>query len=78
MVHKKKIGITDTTYDNSTEPDPRTATCLKRNAGGLVATVIQQYDTREVLVAGYMNDEALRRTLATGRVALRSRSRQGY
>ena len=44
----------------------------------LVAAVIQQYDTREVLMVGYMNDEALRRTLTTGRVTFWSRSRQEY
>lgn len=52
--------MTDTTYDNSTELDPRIAARLKRDAKGLVAAVIQQYDTREVLMVGYMNDEALR------------------
>ena len=60
--------MTDTTYDNSTELDPRIAARLKRDAKGLVAAVIQQYDTREVLMVGYMNDEALRRTLTTGPV----------
>ena len=70
--------MTDTTYDNSTELDPRIAARLKRDAKGLVAAVIQQYDTREVLMVGYMNDEALRRTLTTGRVTFRSRSRQEY
>ena len=70
--------MTDTTYDNSTELDPRIAARLKRDANGLVAAVIQQYDTREVLMVGYMNDEALRRTLTTGRVTFWSRSRQEY
>ena len=35
--------MTDTTYDNSTELDPRIAARLKRDAKGLVAAVIQQY-----------------------------------
>ena len=61
-----------------TELDPRIAARLKRDAKGLVAAVIQQYDTREVLMVGYMNDEALRRTLTTGRVTFWSRSRQEY
>lgn len=65
-------------YDNSTELDPRIAARLKRDAQGLVAAVIQQYDTHEVLMVGYMNDEALRRTLTTGRVTFWSRSRQEY
>ncbi|KAB7790822.1 phosphoribosyl-AMP cyclohydrolase [Bifidobacterium leontopitheci] len=65
-------------YDNTTTLDPRIAARLKRDAKGLVAAVIQQYDTREVLMVGYMNDEALRRTLTTGRVTFWSRSRQEY
>lgn len=45
---------------------------------GLVAAVIQQWDTREVLMVGWMDAEALRRTLSTGRVTFWSRSRQEY
>ena len=65
-------------YDNTDELDPSIAARLKRDARGLVAAVIQQYDTHEVLMVGYMNDEALRRTLTTGRVTFWSRSRQEY
>ena len=65
-------------YDNTDELDPRIAARLKRDARGLVAAVIQQYDTHEVLMVGYMNDEALRRTLTTGRVTFWSPSRQEY
>ncbi|MCI1936271.1 MAG: phosphoribosyl-AMP cyclohydrolase [Bifidobacteriaceae bacterium] len=43
---------------------------------GLVVTVVQQYDTKEVLMVAYMNAEALHRTLTTGRVTYWSRSRQ--
>ncbi|MBW3079962.1 phosphoribosyl-AMP cyclohydrolase [Bifidobacterium saguinibicoloris] len=70
--------MTDIAYDNTTELDPRIARRLKHDAKGLVAAVIQQYDTHEVLMVGYMNDEALRRTLTTGRVTFWSRSRQEY
>jgi phosphoribosyl-AMP cyclohydrolase len=48
------------------------------NADGLVAAVIQQWDTREVLMLGWMDAEALRRTLTEGRVTFWSRSRQEY
>ena len=65
-------------YDNTDELDPRIAARLKRDARGLVAAVIQQYDTHEVLMVGYMNDEARRRTWTTGRVTFWSRSRQEY
>jgi len=56
--------------------DPRLAARLKRDSAGLVAAIIQQHDTGEVLMLGWMNDEALQRTLATGRVTYWSRSRQ--
>jgi phosphoribosyl-AMP cyclohydrolase len=58
--------------------DPRVAALLKRDAHGLVCAVVQQHDSREVLMVGWMDDEALRRTLTTGRVTFWSRSRQEY
>jgi phosphoribosyl-AMP cyclohydrolase len=51
---------------------------LKRDAQGLVAAVIQQHDTGEVLMLGWMDDEALHRTLTTGRATFWSRSRGEY
>lgn len=58
--------------------DPGIAASLKRDADGLVAAIIQQHDTGEVLMLGWMDDEALRRTLTTGRVTFWSRSRNEY
>ncbi|MDF7663784.1 phosphoribosyl-AMP cyclohydrolase [Bifidobacterium sp. ESL0763] len=58
--------------------DPAIAARLKHDDKGLVAAVIQQYDSGQVLMVGYMDDEALRRTLTTGRVTFWSRSRQEY
>ena len=58
--------------------DPRIAALLKRDADGLVAAIAQQYDTGEVLMLGWMDDEALHRTLTTGRCTYWSRSRQEY
>ncbi|MDO5048267.1 MAG: phosphoribosyl-AMP cyclohydrolase [Actinomycetaceae bacterium] len=58
--------------------DPQIAQRLKRDSQGLFAAVIQQYDTLEVLMLGWMNDEALHRTLTTGRVTFWSRSRGEY
>ncbi len=55
--------------------DPRTAARLKRDAAGLVCAVVQQHDTREVLMVAWMNDDALAQTLATGRATYWSRSR---
>ncbi|NJQ06722.1 phosphoribosyl-AMP cyclohydrolase [Streptomyces lonarensis] len=58
--------------------DPAVAARLRRNADGLVPAIAQQYDTGEVLMLAWMDDEALRRTLATGRGTYWSRSRQSY
>ena len=58
--------------------DPDVAARLKRDAAGLVTAVVQQYDTGEVLMVGWMDDEALHRTLTTGRATYWSRSRQSY
>ena len=57
---------------------PDIADRLKRDAQGLVAAVVQQHDTGEVLMVGWMDDEALHRTLTTGRATYWSRSRQEY
>jgi phosphoribosyl-AMP cyclohydrolase len=48
------------------------------NADGLLPAIIQQHDSRDVLMLGYMDAEALRRTLTEGRVTFWSRSRQEY
>ena len=48
------------------------------DGNGLVAAIVQQWDTREVLMLGWMDAEALRRTLTEGRVTFGSRSRQEY
>jgi phosphoribosyl-AMP cyclohydrolase len=58
--------------------DPAVAARLKRDAAGLIAAVVQQHDTGEVLMVGWMDDEALHRTLTTGRATYWSRSRQSY
>ena len=58
--------------------DPTVADRLKRSADGLVPAVVQQHDTGEVLMLGWMDDEALARTLTTGRATYWSRSRREY
>jgi phosphoribosyl-AMP cyclohydrolase len=58
--------------------DPAVAIRLKRDAQGLFPAVAQQHDTGEVLMVGWMDDEALHRTLTTGRVTYWSRSRGEY
>ncbi len=44
--------------------------------GGLVPAIIQDADTRQVLMLGYMNPEAYQRTVETRRVTFYSRTRQ--
>jgi len=44
--------------------------------GGLVPAIIQDADTRQVLMLGFMNQEAYEKTQATGHVTFWSRTRQ--
>ncbi len=71
---RQNVIVSDTTETISL--DPRVAGLLTRDAAGLIAAVVQQHDTGEVLMVGWMNDDALARTLTTGRVTFWSRSRQ--
>ena len=73
--------MTSTAASGSVRPtdlDPQIAARLKRDRDGLVVAVAQQHDTGEVLMVGWMDDEALRRTLGTGRATYWSRSRGEY
>ncbi|KAA1423448.1 phosphoribosyl-AMP cyclohydrolase [Mumia zhuanghuii] len=63
---------------DSARLDPAIAARLKRDADGLVPAVVQEADTHEVLMVGWMDDEALRRTLTTRRSTFWSRSRHEY
>jgi phosphoribosyl-AMP cyclohydrolase len=58
--------------------DPAIAARLKRDDHGLVAAIVQDAESGAVLMLGWMDDEALRRTLGEGRVTFWSRSRQEY
>ena len=60
------------------ELDPTIASRLKRDAQGLVPAVIQDAGSKDVLMVGWMDEEALHRTLTTGRSTFWSRSRQSY
>ena len=51
-------------------------TNLKFNEQGLIPAIAQDADTGEVLMLGYMNVEALRRTLSSSEAWFYSRSRQ--
>lgn len=58
--------------------DPAVVARLKRDADGLVAAVVQQHDTGEVLMVAWMDEQALDRTLTTGRATYWSRSRRRH
>lgn len=58
--------------------DPAIAAQLRRSADGLVAAVVRAHDSGEVLMVAWMDDEALHRTLTTGRATYWSRSRREY
>ena len=49
---------------------------MKFDEKGLIAAIIQDAETGEVLMVGYMNEESLRRTLDSGQVWFYSRSRK--
>jgi len=49
---------------------------LQFDANGLIPAIVQDANTRQVLMLGYMDAEALRRTVASGQVWFWSRSRE--
>jgi phosphoribosyl-AMP cyclohydrolase len=51
---------------------------LKYDSNGLVPAVVQDYENGDVLMVGYMNREAVKATLTTGRTTFWSRSRQKF
>lgn len=69
-----------TTRDEALTPTELAAILdrAKFAADGLLPAIIQQWDTGQVLMLGYMNREALSRTLIEGRVTFWSRSRREY
>ncbi|MDQ4069953.1 MAG: phosphoribosyl-AMP cyclohydrolase, partial [Actinomycetota bacterium] len=57
---------------------PEQLAAVSYNPDGLVAAVVQERGTGQVLMMAWMNEEALRRTLDTGRTWFWSRSRQEF
>ncbi|MBI4209291.1 MAG: phosphoribosyl-AMP cyclohydrolase [Deltaproteobacteria bacterium] len=49
---------------------------LKFDSNGLIPAIIQDSETKEVLMIAYMNRESVQKTLETGRTCFYSRSRQ--
>ncbi len=60
------------------DPTPSVIDGLRFDANGLIPAVIQDDANGDVLMVGWMNAEAVGRTLATGRTWFWSRSRQEY
>jgi phosphoribosyl-AMP cyclohydrolase len=58
--------------------DPAIAARLARDPAGLVAAVVQEHDSGQVLMLAWMDAEALARTVDTGQATYWSRSRQQY
>lgn len=48
----------------------------KFNADGLIGAIVQDHETRQVLMFAWMNADALSKTIETGRATYWSRSRQ--
>lgn len=51
---------------------------LKYDDNGLVPGVVQDYENGDVLMVAYMNRDAVRETLTSGRACFWSRSRQKF
>ncbi len=51
---------------------------LKYDANGLLPCVVQDAENGDVLMVGFMNAEAVKRTLESGRTCFWSRSRQTF
>jgi phosphoribosyl-AMP cyclohydrolase len=70
--------MTDTATENAGIDVEAVIGRIAFDAKGLIPAIIQEEDTRDVLMLGYMDNEAVRRTLTEGRVTFWSRSRQEY
>ncbi|NIY73416.1 phosphoribosyl-AMP cyclohydrolase [Marivivens donghaensis] len=57
---------------------PFDADSLKYNENGLIPAIAQDAENGDVLMMAWMNAEAVRKTLETGRVTYWSRSRQSF
>lgn len=66
----KEAGISVNTYESRLPFSE-----FKLNSDGLIPVVTQEYQTNEVLMVAYMNEEAYEKTLETGKMTYFSRSR---
>ena len=69
MISKKNAMIID-------EPKAYQWSDFKLNNDGMLPVVTQDYETGQVLMVAYMNEEAYNSTITTGKMTYYSRSRQ--
>lgn len=67
----KKRGIPVDTFESAVSWKD-----FKLNSDGLIPVIVQDYKTSEVLMMAYMNEEAFKQTLITGKMNYYSRSRK--
>lgn len=73
-VRKEEFSLTIENLSKNTEN--KILESIRWNSEGLIPAIVQDVETREVLMLAYMNKEALRRTLAEKKAWYYSRSRQ--
>jgi phosphoribosyl-AMP cyclohydrolase len=64
--------------ENGAVTDPELLDSVRFNDHGLVPVIVQEATRRDVLMLAWMDAEAIRRTLQTGRATYWSRSREEY
>ncbi|CAK9060896.1 Phosphoribosyl-AMP cyclohydrolase (PRA-CH), partial [Durusdinium trenchii] len=76
-VQKPGVSTITTQFTGIFEDDPAEQAKFM-TLDGLIAAVVTDFKTSEVLMVGYMNEEALKRTIETGEAWYWSRSRKGF
>ena len=66
---------TDTTKETLTYKSELSFSDFKLKTDGLIPVVVQDYQTNEVLMLAYMNEESFNLTVKTGKMTYYSRSR---
>lgn len=69
--HLKSLDLAVNTLESSVAWNQ-----LKLNGDGMIPVIVQDYQTAEVLMLAYMNEESFAATLASGKMTYYSRSRQ--
>ncbi|MFT6122360.1 MAG: phosphoribosyl-AMP cyclohydrolase [Oleiphilaceae bacterium] len=75
-MYRKFFHSLESRPDGETLPLDQVIENLSFNEGGLIPVITQDAESKTVLMMAWMNDESVKKTLATGRVTYWSRSRQ--